>query len=676
MTSLRTNLKSQVRQTPLPKWKPLIPLFEAVMNSIQSIRERNAKGGGAIKIDIHRARDLLNADNPPIDGFTITDDGVGLHDDNFDSFNTAFSDYKERSGGKGLGRFTWLKAFERAEIDSVFIPKDETPLRRKFTFHEAYDPDNGVPVDAPGAEPGMKIRLAGLKEPYKSQFPRTPEHLVQRLVEHFLLIFLEPGCPTIDVIDRGHTYSANDVFDSDFKKAASVHKFAIKGHEFTLHGFRLTTPRVSNHKLVYAANQRGVVSDDLRDYIPNLSTRLPDKDGETFVYLAIVQSPYLTQHVNPARTDFDFSSGEDAEVEPSMFADEIKRSEIRDEAVKFIQSDLSSVIETINAAKEEKIRSYVHTEAPQYRVLMKYSDQFIDKIAPAASKTDIEVALHRELYEREVDMKKEGSRIIKEAEKLDDHEGYHKRLSKFMENYNELGTAALTQYVMHRKIILEFLKEAISRNPDTNKYPLEEVVHKLIFPMRFTSSDIMSHEQNLWMIDERLTFHSFIASDKRLDAIPEALESDSAKRPDILVFDEKIVFSDAKPGESPINSITIVEFKRPGRDDYTTTDNPVMRSFELVQQIRANKFIVKGRPVSVANDRIPATCYAVCDLTPSLRKTLDNMDAFVAPDNQGYYGFHRKYGVYYEVMDYNKLLRDAEKRNRIFFDKLNVIGIP
>ena len=50
------------------------------------------------------------------------------------------------------------------------------------------------------------------------------------------------------------------------------------------------------------------------------------------------------------------------------------------------------------------------------------------------------------------------------------------------------------------------------------------------------------------------------------------------------------------------------------------------------------------------------------------------MDAFVTPDNQGYYGFHRGYGVYYEVMDYDKLLRDAQKRNKIFFDKLNVFG--
>ena len=61
-----------------------------------------------------------------------------------------------------------------------------------------------------------------------------------------------------------------------------------------------------------------------------------DEDGASFVYLAIVQSPYLdAQRVNPARTDFDIG-GEDADVEPTLFDEEIKRSEIRDEAVELI----------------------------------------------------------------------------------------------------------------------------------------------------------------------------------------------------------------------------------------------------------------------------------------------------------------------------------------------------
>jgi len=29
--------------------------------------------------------------------------------------------------------------------------------------------------------------------------------------------------------------------------------------------------------------------------------------------------------------------------------------------------------------------------------------------------------------------------------------------------------------------------------------------------------------------------------------------------------------------------------------------------------------------------------------------------------------------VYYEVIDYTKMLQDAKKRNRIFFDKLNLV---
>ena len=40
-----------------------------------------------------------------------------MDDDNFDSFNTSFSDRKIGEGGKGLGRFTWLKALDRVEIE-------------------------------------------------------------------------------------------------------------------------------------------------------------------------------------------------------------------------------------------------------------------------------------------------------------------------------------------------------------------------------------------------------------------------------------------------------------------------------------------------------------------------------------------------------------------------------
>jgi hypothetical protein len=195
---------------------------------------------------------------------------------------------------------------------------------------------------------------------------------------------------------------------------------------------------------------------------------------------------------------------------------------------------------------------------------------------------------------------------------------------------------------------------------------------KLVFPMHSTNADIPYNEQNLWMIDERLTYHSFIASDKQLRTL-EMLKTKSALRGDIVIFDEKILFADTNPELHPINSITTIEFKRPGRDDYTDTDNPLAQSFKLIEEIRAQQFQIKGRPVAVANDHIPASIYCICDLTATFRRVLKVQDAFVTPDNQGYYGFHRGFNAYYEVIDYTKMLRDAKNRNRIFFEKLNLV---
>src|SRR3546814_6396296 len=72
--------------------------------------------------------------------------------------------------------------------------------------------------------------------------------------------------------------------------------------------------------------------------------------------------------------------------------------------------------------------------------------------------------------------------------------------------------------------------------------------------MQHTSDEIEYSQQNLWMIDERLTFHSFISSDKRNKSL-RVLESSDIQRGDIVIFDEKIIFSDDTPDDKPLNSI-------------------------------------------------------------------------------------------------------------------------
>ena len=50
------------------------------------------------------------------------------------------------------------------------------------------------------------------------------------------------------------------------------------------------------------------------------------------------------------------------------------------------------------------------------------------------------------------------------------------------------------------------------------------------------SNEIPYHEQNLWIMDERLTYHFLVASDKQLRSL-EMLRTRSAQRGDIVIFD-------------------------------------------------------------------------------------------------------------------------------------------
>jgi hypothetical protein len=279
--SIKIDLGNQVRQTVLPQWKPLLPLFEAVMNSFQAIRDAKLpERAGHVTIAILRESDLFKEETPPIVGFEVTDNGVGLDDENFDSFNTAFSRRKVSAGGKGLGRFTWLKAFDGALVESTFRGENGL-LARSYMFDERYSPDTaGLPTPVLSGHSGTTITLTGLKRNYKEKVPRSVDAIIQKLIEHFILVLLEPNCPMVVLIDQGQRYDINDIFEKDYRSASSKHTFSIGDAVFTMHGFRLPTSRTTKHKLVYAADQRGVVSDKLEDHVPNLNSRLKDSADE------------------------------------------------------------------------------------------------------------------------------------------------------------------------------------------------------------------------------------------------------------------------------------------------------------------------------------------------------------------------------------------------------------
>jgi len=91
---------------------------------------------------------------------------------------------------------------------------------------------------------------------------------------------------------------------------------------------------------------------------------------------------------------------------------------------------------------------------------------------------------------------------------------------------------------------------------------------------------------NLWLLDERLVYHFFLASDKQLRTL-NPLNNAAQSEPDLIVFDKACAF--AGSDETPFSSITIVEFKRPMRKGSNESTNPFVQVREYIDEIRSGR---------------------------------------------------------------------------------------
>lgn len=133
---MNINFQGLVDLHTLPTSEPLLPLYEAVVNSIQSINQANiADGQIHIKIEREGSISLFEGENweTDIDNIIIQDNGVGFTEDNFKSFNTYASDFKKMLGCKGVGRMIWLKAFASVKVESTYFESGSW-FHRAFTF--------------------------------------------------------------------------------------------------------------------------------------------------------------------------------------------------------------------------------------------------------------------------------------------------------------------------------------------------------------------------------------------------------------------------------------------------------------------------------------------------------------------------------------------------------------
>ena len=152
--------------------------------------------------------------------------------------------------------------------------------------------------------------------------------------------------------------------------------------------------------------------------------------------------------------------------------------------------------------------------------------------------------------------------------------------------------------------------------------------------------------------------------------------NDSTKEPDLLslrVFDNPLLVNDQN--SFPLASITVVEIKRPMRNDMREGEDkdPIDQALGYVERIREGQAKTKSGLLIPRNHDIPAYCYIVCDLTSTMVKRCKNFSLTMTADGMGFFGYNPNYKAYIEVISFNQLVRAAKERNRAFFDKL---GLP
>jgi hypothetical protein len=643
------------------------PIMEAVVNSIDSIVSKKTENG-KIEITFLRNTELdFDGSLAPINGIVIRDNGEGFNQKNRDSFDTFYSQEKKATGGKGFGRFMFVKYFEDVKVKSVFLDSDKLKLRT-FKFGKKYEIiENEKISDSEAIDSYSEVSLINLKN--QKYLDKGLETIARKILDKLLVFFIRDdfNCPTIilkdfdgtQIILNDYLKGKNEINQIDQKEFKLKSSYNDTVEIFLVKIFKLYFTGNQKSKVILTANNRAVTETNLHKYIPEFEDDFFDtfeKNGNTvtknYIIRSYVIANYLDNSVSLEREGFDFDREKGDVYKP--FSQKQIEQQTCFTTKDIFDVDVSSRIEK----KTKRIRDYVTDEAPWHKSY--FSELDISYIPFNIKESEIESELQKIKFQKEQSTKSELQRLLAQ-----NGEANQEEISKAISQISEIGKSDLAHYVFNRKSVLEAFKQVLKRRDD-GKGELEKDVHNLIYPMGKDSTNTDYEDHNLWLLDERLVFSEYIASDKKIGTKKDALNE-----PDLVVFDKINSFRNGTNEYS--NPITIFEFKRPKRKAYREEDDPILQIGKYLKDIKAEKYeMPEGfEPIKV-NDNTPVYGYVVCTITEKIREFADKHQLTVSPDNNGYFGFHRGYKMYIEIIDFTKLLKDATLRNKIFFKKLRL----
>lgn len=577
---------------------------------------------------------------------------------------------KVNKGCRGIGRLLWLKAFRSVNVDSHYL-KDREVLRRTFTFDirdEVSEPKEEVSKTKLVA---TTITLNGFDERYALGAHKTLEGIATSLLEHCLWYFIrDEGVSQITIFDENESVDLDAVFDDHMHSSSAKESIQVKGENFELTHIKVRASKNKAHSIGYCAAGRLVKEEGLKGKIPGLYSSITDDIGE-FTYMGYLTGEFLNNRVTHQRTSFDI---EDATKD--IFSDiDVSYDDIRNQVIPCIEKFLDESLEAARSDSAKRIEEFVSKVAPKYRPMMEYIPSEKLDVDPNSSEKDLDLILHQEVFFVEQKLLAVGHEMMNP--KAGESEGdYLSRIDKYLQQVSALKQSDLANYVTHRKVVIDLLRSASNQNDD-GTFAREDLIHNVIVPMGTTSDELKFRRQNLWLIDERLAFHNYLASDIPLTSNPTT-NNKTTKKPDVAilnVFDNPILVGEDNVSNA---SLTVIEIKRPMRPDFKAgmdeKTDPITQSLNYLKRLREGSATRNGRAIPKA-DEIPGFVYVLADFTDHLIECCQFHRLQRTFDGMGYFGYHpdKAYNAYIQVMSFDGIVQSATERNKAFFDTL---GLP
>lgn len=643
------------------------PIVEIVVNAIQAI-ESIGCNSGLVEIVAMRDHQMEFGESiPDINSFEIIDNGAGFTDSNRDSFDTLYSAHKISEGGKGFGRFTCMKYFEDLEVNSTFTENGNF-FDRSFKMGK----ENEIIIDqktslSTRTVTGSRVKLLNLK---RTKFPDKRLQTIARvLVEKLLPFFVSKNQIPPKIVLREENESEAIVLNEYVKTNGQIQEIESASGEFILNSnydkecfaarvFKFYSPRSQTSKVSLVAHRREVTSVSLHKYIPEFINEFFDKkvSGEeildkNFTIKVYVFGKYLDENVSLERGGFEFQKENDA-----IYG--ISQIDIEKNAAELARKAVNSEVQARYEKKIKKVNEYVNEKAPWHMGMLDKID--LTDMPYNATDEQIETKLQKAKYDQEIQVRAEVKRILEKGKPEDLKE----KASDIVRKISDSTKNDLAHYIALRRSVIDLFEKSLQLEAD-GSYSAEGVVHDIIFPRKGHTDRTPFDDHNLWLIDERLNFTEYLSSDLPLKGRED--------RPDLLAYDKRVVFRGENEATNPV---TIFEFKKPQRDDFvnpSSNEDPIQQVIRYVRRLRSGDFKTPhGREILIS-ENTPFYGFVVCDLAKKVRTWLEEEKDFKPmPDRLGYFKWHENLNLYIEVIGWDKVLKDASMRNRIFFHKLGI----